>query len=127
MRACLLVLALAGPATAATCESLTALSLPATTITLATTVSTDRWPNGIAVRHAEHPAFCRVAATLRPTPDSEIKIEVWMPSAAWNGNYEAVGNGGWSGSINHESMAAALTLADGGPAQALSSPRRSAL
>ena len=31
------------------------------------------------------PAFCRVTATLKPTPDSDIKIEVWMPQAGWNG------------------------------------------
>ena len=26
------------------------------------------------------PAFCRVVATLKPTSDSDIKIEVWLPS-----------------------------------------------
>jgi hypothetical protein len=25
------------------------------------------------------PAFCRVAATLTPSTDSDIRIEVWMP------------------------------------------------
>ena len=54
------------------------------------------------------PAFCRVAATLTPTPDSEIKIEVWMPAAGWNGKFQAVGNGGWSGSISYPAMARAL-------------------
>src|SRR2546430_11335862 len=38
------------------------------------------------------PAFCRVEATARPTPDSEIKFEVWIPPAdAWNGKLEGVG------------------------------------
>jgi len=56
------------------------------------------------------PSFCRVAATLRPTTDSEIKIEVWLPEArAWNGKYEAAGNGGWGGSINYGDMTAALS------------------
>jgi hypothetical protein len=27
------------------------------------------------------PAFCRVFATLRPTADSDIKIEVWLPAS----------------------------------------------
>ena len=50
-----------------------------------------------------------MAATLRPTTDSEIKIEVWLPEArAWNGKYEAAGNGGWGGSLNYGDMASAL-------------------
>ena len=54
------------------------------------------------------PAFCRVAATLRPSTDSEIKIEVWMPVANWNGKFQAVGNGGFAGSIEYAAMAGAL-------------------
>src|SRR5439155_19139688 len=54
------------------------------------------------------PAFCRVAATLKPTSDSDIKIEVWMPVADWNGKFQAVGNGGWSGSISYAPLARAL-------------------
>ena len=55
-------------------------------------------------------AFCRVAATLRPTSDPEIKIEVWLPEAhAWNGKYEAAGNGGWGGSLNYGDMTSALS------------------
>src|SRR5437764_14898165 len=41
------------------------------------------------------PAFCRVAATLAPSSDSSIDVEVWLPSN-WNGKYEAVGGGGWA-------------------------------
>ena len=56
------------------------------------------------------PAFCRVTAVLRPSTDSEIHIEVWLPDrAAWNGKYQAVGNGGWGGSINTAEMATALS------------------
>ena len=54
------------------------------------------------------PAFCRVAATLRPTSDSDIKIEVWMPVSNWNGKFQAVGNGGWAGSISYPAMIQAL-------------------
>jgi feruloyl esterase len=32
-----------------------------------------------------HAPFCRVAATLSPSGDSNIKIEVWMPLSGWNG------------------------------------------
>ncbi len=93
---------------AASCESLMSLKLPATTITLAESVDSATWPVRIAGAPASHPPFCRVAATLKPSEDSDIKIEVWMPAAGWNGNFEAVGNGGWSGSIAYGAMASAL-------------------
>jgi feruloyl esterase len=80
------------------CERLKSLSLPHTTVT-----ATDSMPAQGAV-----PAHCRVAATLRPSSDSDIGIEVRLPTANWNGNYEAVGNGGWAGTINEAEMAAAL-------------------
>jgi feruloyl esterase len=54
------------------------------------------------------PAFCRVAATLKPTSDSEIRSEVWLPTSAWNGKLMAVGSGGWGGSLAYDSMAEAL-------------------
>jgi len=55
------------------------------------------------------PAFCRVAATLTPSSDSDIKIEVWLPdSTTWNGKFQAVGNGGWAGTIGYPAMATAL-------------------
>jgi hypothetical protein len=56
------------------------------------------------------PDFCRVAATLTPSSDSDIKIEVWLPSSGWNGKYMGVGNGGWAGVISHGAMAEALKL-----------------
>jgi feruloyl esterase len=51
------------------------------------------------------PAFCRVVAALRPTPQSDIRIEVWLPLQDWNGKYLGVGNGGFSGSISHSALA----------------------
>ena len=53
-------------------------------------------------------AFCRVAATLTPTSDSDIKIEVWLPQERWNDKLQSVGNGAWSGSIPQGAMAEAL-------------------
>src|SRR5215204_5303116 len=44
---------------------------------------------------------CRVSITLRPSADSEIKSEVWLPAAVmWNGKFLMVGGGGFVGSIN---------------------------
>jgi len=43
---------------------------------------------------------CKVSVTSRPTADSEIRIEVWIPRGeAWNGKYVQVGNGGLAGQI----------------------------
>jgi feruloyl esterase len=55
------------------------------------------------------PAHCRVAVTMTPTSDSDIKAEVWMPvAAAWNGKFLAVGGGGLVGNINYIDMARML-------------------
>jgi feruloyl esterase len=54
------------------------------------------------------PAHCRVAATLRPSSDSDIKMELWLPVENWSGKFEMVGNGGWAGIISFPQMAAAL-------------------
>ena len=54
------------------------------------------------------PAYCRVAATLKPSADSEIKMEAWLPIANWNGKFQMVGNGGWAGTISFAAMAGAL-------------------
>lgn len=58
--------------------------------------------------YATLPAFCRVALTLTPTPDSNIRVEVWLPLAAWNRKVQAAGNGGLAGSIPYAALAAAV-------------------
>src|SRR5579859_1062914 len=55
--------------------------------------------------------FCRVQVTSRPSVDSEIRFELWVPSAgAWNGKFEQVGNGGFAGSLPYRLMAHVLSL-----------------
>jgi len=54
------------------------------------------------------PAFCRLATTLTPSSDSDIKVEIWMPAQTWNGKFLAVGNGGWAGTISYGALASAL-------------------
>lgn len=83
---------------AASCESLSSLSLPDTTIAMAQPET----------ESGNLPAFCRVALTIKPTPDSDIQVQVWLPTSEWNGKYQAVGNGGWSGAINYTSMGNAV-------------------
>jgi hypothetical protein len=87
-------------ANAASCESLKSLSLDNVSITVAQSVAAGEFSLPATGRGAAQqnnafkqlPAFCRVAATLKPSSDSDIKIEVWMPAANWNNKYQAVGN-----------------------------------
>ncbi len=58
--------------------------------------------------YADLGEFCRVSATLTPSLDSDIKVEVWLPVIAWNGRYMGVGNGAFTGSVRHSAMAAPL-------------------
>src|SRR5438477_300548 len=48
---------------------------------------------------AHIPAHCRVQMTLKPTSDSLIMMELWLPTQDWNGKFMGVGNGGFAGSI----------------------------
>ena len=110
----------AAPAAAATsCENLASLALPNAKINSAQMVAAGAFvqPGGGAARgetgpaanpFTKLPAFCRVTATLTPTSDSDIKIEVWLPATGWNGKFEAVGNGGWAGTIPYPGLGQAL-------------------
>ncbi len=90
-------------ADAATCDSLARLALPNTTITLAQTVAAGSFVapgRGGAPGQplGDLPEFCRVMASLKPSADSDIRMELWMPAAAaWNGKLRGTGNGGLGG------------------------------
>jgi feruloyl esterase len=117
-RACLaavLLSAAAVPLSAATCESLSSLSLPDTSVTLAQKIGAGeftppagRGGGGRGPNYKELPAFCRVQASIKPTADSDIRIEVWLPLENWNGRFEGTGNGGWAGSVGLTELANAL-------------------
>jgi len=109
--AALLMTALAcGAVSAATCEGLAELKLPNTAITAAQSVAPGAFtpPTGSAAPYKELPAFCRVTGVIKPANDSEIKFEVWLPSANWNGKLHGIGNGGFAGSISYTGLAGAL-------------------
>ena len=103
-----------------TCTSLAALTIPSVTIRSSTLVPAGPFtpPGAQTVVDGQPqraptpmtlPAFCRVEATARPSSDSEIKFEVWIPPAdSWNGKFQGVGNGGYQGSISYAAMATAL-------------------
>jgi feruloyl esterase len=109
----------ASTSAAASCESLTNLSVPEAKITSATVVAAGAFvppPTGGAdlggpsstAQFGHLPAFCRVTATLTPSSDSDIKIEVWLPASDWNGKLQSVGNGGWAGVISYGALAGGL-------------------
>jgi feruloyl esterase len=93
------------------CESLSKLNVPHTEITMAQTVQA-----GALVLDGQRsepifkklPAFCRVVAMAHPSSDSDLKIEVWLPLAGWNGKFMGQGNGGFAGSISYQGLAVAV-------------------
>ncbi len=97
-------------ADAASCANLTNLKLPNTTITSAQVVPAGQFkaPANAKGDFSDLPAFCRVAMTIKPSRDSDIKSEIWLPVSGWNGKFEEVGNGGWNGFIQYAALAEAL-------------------
>jgi len=93
---------------AETCADLSKLQLPATSITKAEAVAAGTFqpPKGAAIQNL--PAFCRVAGVIKPSSDSNIEFEVWMPAADWNGKFQGVGNGGFAGEISYGGLGVAL-------------------
>ena len=63
-------------------------------------------------RAAGMPAFCRIQARVTPTPSSDIRVEVWLPLARWNGRFLGTGNGGSAGSIAYGLERGALPAGD---------------
>ena len=55
------------------------------------------------------PAFCRVATTLNPSPASDIRMELWMPIAGWNGHFRGTSPNGLGGVLNYNAMGVGLT------------------
>ena len=94
---------MAQAAFAAPCESLATLKLKNGTVTAAQRVAA-----GVFNSLRDLPEFCRVALTLTPSNDSDIKVVVWLPANGWNGKFQAVGNGGWAGVISYAAMADAI-------------------
>jgi tannase/feruloyl esterase len=90
------------------CADLATLALSNGKITRAETVE-GATPPGQRNASKPLPAHCRVAVTLTPSSDSDIKVELWIPAANWNGKYQAVGNGAFNGTISYPAMASALT------------------
>jgi Tannase and feruloyl esterase len=97
----------ASAAAATDCEGLAGKNFGDASITAANSIAP---PFNIAGKDPPTPVsvnkpFCRVEGVLKPSADSDIKFEVWLPpESAWNGKYQGVGNGGFAGSLIYRSM-----------------------
>jgi len=96
------------------CAGLTALKLTNTTVTQAELVPAGAFtlPAGAItmgpIDFKNLPSFCRVVATSKPSSDSGVRFEVWLPETNWNGKFEGTGNGGWLGAIIYSALADGL-------------------
>ena len=98
---------LAAAAAPMSCESLANLNLPDTTITLAVVVPAGAFDPPGATPPIEVGA-CRVTGSIKPTSDSDIRFELWMPLSGWNGKFLSAGEGGYAGTINYGGIRGAL-------------------
>ena len=98
------------------CDHLSTAKVPDTTITLAQQVAAGEFKGppapfsgvDISALYKSLPAFCRVTAEAKPTSDSDIKMEVWLPAAGWNGKLQGIGNGGFAGLIDDMQLGMAV-------------------
>ena len=93
----------------ASCELLRNLDVAHTKIALAEPVAAGAYQPPVAdfpfpADYSRLPAFCRVAGSIRPSADSDIRFELWLPAAGWNGRFLQTGNGGAAGSVVYSSM-----------------------
>lgn len=83
-----LAAAAAGQAPVRSCASLVSVPLPDGTIESA----------AIEPAAGGRPEFCRVTATLTHAPaGDQIRVWIGLPTSGWNGRFEGVGGGGFSG------------------------------
>jgi len=99
------------------CAALAQLGLPEAKVVAATPVSAGAfappanlppWLAGDPSLYKTLAAFCRVTVEVAPSPDSTIRVEVWMPQERWNGKFRGQGNGGFAGAIDFRAMANAV-------------------
>src|SRR6266481_3834243 len=84
------------------CSGLTSLTFEGNTSSTAAAVVT----SGTLVTPAGQtwknlPSFCRAQGVGRPSSDSNIYFEVWLPTDTWNGKFLSSGEGGYVGALNY--------------------------
>lgn len=119
-KTCVLIVAVFSLAVAGfgqdSCAKLAALKISNTTIATAQTVAAGTFVGppapfsgvDISALYKSLPEFCRVVAEAKPTSDSDIKMEIWLPTSGWNGKLQGIGNGGFAGLIDDMQIAMAV-------------------
>ena len=96
------------------CEKLSSLTIANGKVSAAQTIAAGAYTGAPTMNgqdlsaFKDLPAFCRVAVEAKPTSDSDIKIQVWLPASGWNGKLQGVGNGGFAGQIDETQLGNAL-------------------
>jgi len=92
-----------GAAADAACARLTGLTLEnGVTITAATLVTSGTLVVSPTVTLTDLPPFCRAEGLAKPSADSNISFEVWLPQPdAWNTKFLSSGEGGFAGTLNY--------------------------
>src|SRR5256885_4188270 len=105
--ALLVSIAPAAAGTPTSCESLANFAFPDTTINSAQSQAGGAYvaPDAWHLAFTNLPPYCEVQATIAPTPDSSIKVRVWMPTQRYNGRYLGTGNGGYAGGFFFSELA----------------------
>jgi feruloyl esterase len=109
--------AASGDATQDKCAKLAGLEIPNATVASAKTYAAGTFTGpaqnftgaDLSAFYSKLPAFCRVVAKAKPTADSDITIEVWMPLEGWNRRLQGLGNGGFAGLIDNAELGAAMS------------------
>lgn len=89
------------------CSALVGVTSEMATITSALAVASGETIGATKV----NAPLCRVMGVARPSADSLINFEVWLPASAsaWSGRLKTDGTGGYAGATPHARMAADLT------------------
>src|SRR5215469_7083298 len=105
------------PSAPQSCETLSQLTLSKAKVVSAQTIEAGAfqppanitpWLIGDPAFYKSLAPFCRVVVEATPTADSDIKIEVWLPTEGWNGRFRGQGNGGFAGQIDYRGLAVAV-------------------
>lgn len=93
-------------AQALACVDLTAVTSDSVTVTSATSVTTPLSVSSAGGAATVTVPFCRVQGVAKPSAESEIRFEVWLPPTAsgWNGRMKVEATGGFLGGIPYTRM-----------------------
>ncbi len=101
---------LSSPALAVDCDGLRSTKIADTRIISAEAIPAGELTTADKVTRKDMPAFCRVVASVKDAPDTDVRVELWLPNDQWKGVFHVNGNGGYAGVLayNYGAMEAAI-------------------